>query len=84
MQPMPTLGGSALWVQGPQCLDSAALASRLLARGVLIEPGAVFYAQEPQSCSRMRIAYSSIAADQIEPGVRLIAAELREFGLARP
>lgn len=84
LQPMPTLGGSALWVQGPHGLDSTVLASRLLARGVVIEPGAVFYADAPQVCNSMRIGYSSIAADQIDPGVRLIAAELREFGFARP
>ena len=76
LKPMPTLGGSALWVQGPQGLDTAALAARLLARGVVIEPGAVFYAQAPEVCHSMRIGYSSIAADQIEPGVRLIASEL--------
>jgi len=80
LQPMPTLGGSALWVQGPHGLDSAALASRLLAHGVVIEPGAVFYANALQACNSMRIGYSSIAADRIDAGVRLIAAELHEAG----
>ena len=83
LQPMPTLGGSALWVQGPPGLDSAALAGRLLARGVVIEPGAVFYADAPQGCKHMRIGYSSIAADRIDAGVRLIAAELLAMGHGR-
>ena len=83
LQPMPTLGGSALWVQGPQGLDTDALATRLLARGVVIEPGAVFYADAAQVCKRMRIGYSSIAADRIDAGVRLIAAELMDMGYGR-
>ena len=77
LQPMPTLGGSALWVQGPQGLDTDALAARLLARGVVIEPGAVFYADAPPACNRMRIGYSSIAVDRIDAGVRLLAEALR-------
>ncbi len=83
LQPMPARGGSALWVQGPPGLDTAALAARLLARGVVIEPGAVFYADPPQRCSQMRIGYSSIGLDRIEAGVRLIAAELLEMGFGR-
>lgn len=83
LQPMPTLGGSALWVQGPPGLDTAVLATRLLPRGVVIEPGAVFYANPPPHCSHMRIGYSSIAADRIEAGVRLIAAEMRAMGYGR-
>lgn len=83
LQPMPTLGGSALWVQGPPGLDSARLAASLLARGVVIEPGAVFYADAQQGHRYMRIGYSSIAADRIDAGVGLIAAQLRETGHAR-
>lgn len=83
LQPMPTRGGSALWVQGPPGLDSARLAARLLERGVVIEPGAVFYADAPQGCKHMRIGYSSIAADRIDAGVRLIAAEMRAMGHGR-
>jgi len=55
----------------------------LLARGVVIEPGAVFYADAAQVCKRMRIGYSSIAADRIDAGVRLIAAELMDMGYGR-
>ena len=76
LHPMPNAGGSALWVQGPQDLDTTALSSRLLSRGVVIEPGAVFYARAAQESNRMRIGYSSIPVDRIEEGVRLIAQEL--------
>ena len=61
---------------GPQGLGTDALAARLLARGVAIEPGAVFYADSPQACNRMRIGYPSIAVDRIDAGVRLLAEVL--------
>jgi len=76
LQPMAAQGGSALWVSGPRELDTRALAQRLLALGVLIEPGDVFYPGNPPPRHHLRIGYSSITLDRIEPGVRLIGREL--------
>lgn len=70
-------GGSALWVTGPTRLDTRQLALRLQAEGVVIEPGAYFYPDATQPCSRMRIGYSSIALNRIEMGVKIIAAALQ-------
>ncbi len=64
-------GGSGAWVQGPPSLDSAALAQACQARGVLIEPGGVFFARPgkaSQNCFRM--GYSAIPGAAIEAGVQ--------------
>jgi GntR family transcriptional regulator/MocR family aminotransferase len=64
-------GGSGAWVQGPASLDSAALAQACQARGVLIEPGGVFFARPgkaSQNCFRM--GYSAIPGAAIEAGVQ--------------
>jgi len=44
--------------------------------GVLIEPGGVFFAEDapPRHC--FRLGFSSIPADRIEPGIRLLADAL--------
>ena len=76
LQTSAARGGSALWVQGPQGLDTSALAERLLSQGVVVEPGSVFHANPPAACNAMRIGYSSIAVDRIDEGVRIIAREL--------
>ncbi len=77
----PSFGGTAFWVTGPEGLDARALMQVALERGVVIEPGDVFFAEKdpPKNC--FRLGFSSIAADKIEPGVQIIA-ELIEQQLA--
>ena len=74
--PADAHGGSALWVSGPDGLDTRALARSLYREGVVVEPGAVFYPAHDQPCARMRIGYSSIAVDRIDAGVQLVAQVL--------
>ncbi len=76
LKQVPAQGGSALWVTGPPELDTRKLAQRLYARGVVVEPGDVFFTGNEQPQNHLRIGYSSIAIDRIEPGVRIIADEL--------
>lgn len=64
-------GGSGAWVQGPVGLDATALAHAALARGVLIEPGNVFFASPTAAQRRcFRMGYSAITSEAIEAGVR--------------
>ena len=65
-------GGSSLWVAAPDGLDSDTLAARARDRGVLIEPGAVFFADLAPT-PYFRMAISSIASDRIAEGVRRLA-----------
>ncbi|WP_029770736.1 PLP-dependent aminotransferase family protein [Pseudogulbenkiania sp. MAI-1] len=64
-------GGSGAWVQGPEGLDATVLAQVAQARGVLIEPGSVFFARPTAAQNRcFRMGYSAIPSAAIEAGVR--------------
>lgn len=65
-------GGSSLWMKAT--CDSAALAAALRPKGVLIEPGDAFFAQNNPPNTYYRLAYSSISEALIEDGIALIAA----------
>ncbi|WP_199259145.1 MocR-like pyridoxine biosynthesis transcription factor PdxR [Paracoccus binzhouensis] len=71
-------GGSSFWLAAPEGVDSAALAARLKAREVLIEPGAPFFADPARGRGFFRLAYSSISAERIPEGIRRIAEALRD------
>ena len=80
LAPASAQGGSALWVTGPEWLDGRELSQRLYRKGVVVEPGDVFYPVGRQPRHQLRIGYSSIAADRIDAGTRLIAQEIAELG----
>jgi GntR family transcriptional regulator/MocR family aminotransferase len=67
-------GGSGAWVQGPTGLDAADLAQAAQSRGVLIEPGSVFFAH-PTATNKccFRMGYSAIPSAAIDAGVRELA-----------
>ncbi|HBS50807.1 MAG TPA: GntR family transcriptional regulator [Rhodobacteraceae bacterium] len=66
-------GGSSLWMRAPDGVDTGALAERLRAGGVLIEPGAPFFAGPDRPRGFYRLAYSSIPEARIDNGVARIA-----------
>ncbi|MBI1417555.1 MAG: aminotransferase class I/II-fold pyridoxal phosphate-dependent enzyme [Limimaricola sp.] len=72
----PAFGGSAIWMRAPEGIETGALAARLQTRGVLIEPGAPFFATPGAGGDTYRLAYSSIPASRIPDGVALIAEAL--------
>ena len=57
----------------PYGTDTTELAARLRKDGVLIEPGAPFFAGENPPKNFARLAYSSIPASRIAEGIKLIA-----------
>lgn len=75
----PTFGGTSCWMEGPETLDADAVAESLLADGVIIEPGKVFYGQPEAPANFFRLGFSSIPVERIEPGVRLIAEHIRRL-----
>ncbi|MCG8426798.1 MAG: PLP-dependent aminotransferase family protein [Chromatiales bacterium] len=70
---LPTFGGSAFWIEGDEQLDSVELQNVARKRGVLIEPGEVFFSRRNPPRNFFRLGYSSIPAEKIEPGIRLLA-----------
>lgn len=73
-----TAGGTALWIRGPSDLDMTAIASAAEKRGVVIEPGAVHFLNQPGPAHFCRLGVSSIPTERIEPGIRLLAEAVRE------
>ncbi len=67
-------GGSSIWMRAPDGTDTEALAARLRANGVLIEPGRPFFHPARADHQHYRLAYSSIAPSRIPEGMARIAA----------
>lgn len=71
----PSLGGSGAWITGPDGLNGRELARQCAARGVLIEPGDIFFNKPTaavQPCFRM--GYSAIATSLVRPGIQALRA----------
>lgn len=71
-------GGSSFWMRAAEGTDCDAVALRLREKGVLIEPGRIFF--DPTSAPRnhYRLAYSSIAQSRIAEGISLLADTLSD------
>jgi GntR family transcriptional regulator/MocR family aminotransferase len=72
-------GGSSFWMRAPDGVDTAKLAVRLQAAGVLIEPGLAFFDPARGRSDHYRLAYSSIAAPRIPDGIAIIAKALADW-----
>jgi GntR family transcriptional regulator/MocR family aminotransferase len=73
----PGFGGSSYWLTGPERSDSQRLAEAALARGVVVEPGAPFFADPERGRRHLRLGFSSIPAERIPEGIALLAAAAR-------
>ena len=74
-----TSGGTAFWIEGPPSLDARLLEKAAAALGVLIEPGDVHFLSDAGPRNFFRLGFSSIPAERIEPGIRLLAQAIREL-----
>ncbi|KUP91126.1 MocR-like pyridoxine biosynthesis transcription factor PdxR [Tritonibacter horizontis] len=70
-------GGSSLWMRAADHVDMGQVASGLRTKGVLIEPGAPFFAAQTRQHHFYRLGYSSIASDRIPAGVQHVAESIR-------
>ena len=62
-------GAASYWISGPEGLDGHALAEAARRDGVLIEPGAAFYATPGGGRACFRLGFSSIRTERIEEGL---------------
>ena len=76
-------GGSSFWMHAPETVETAELAKRLHQRGVVIEPGAVFFGPDTPCNTAYRIAYSSISSARIPKGIEIIADEIANLDRLR-
>jgi GntR family transcriptional regulator/MocR family aminotransferase len=77
-------GGTSFWIEGPKGLDADLFTETLRSDGVLIESGSPFFAEQIGPCRYFRMGYSSISADRIGPGLRIIAERLRDLSRNHP
>ena len=70
---IPSFGGTSYWVEAPEQLDTRELKSRAREQGILVESGDICFMQENPPQNFLRLGYSSIAAKQIEPGIKNLA-----------
>lgn len=80
MASTPVSGGSSFWMKAHAGTDTDVLAQALKEKGVLIEPGHVFFQGSRVPCDHYRLAYSSIDTKRIAPGIALIAEALDKPG----
>lgn len=70
---------ACLWVIGTPGLDAAQLAELAETRGVLIEPGHIFFAGATAPRNMFRLGLSSIPDNRIDRGVETLVSCLREI-----
>ena len=70
---MPSSGGSSIWIEGPDNLDARCLAERAEVFGVLLEPGDIYFDQEPPPRNHFRLGFSSIDKGAIRAGISILA-----------
>jgi 2-aminoadipate transaminase len=68
-------GGMFFWLELPTHIDAEALLPRAIARGVAFVPGAPFFAGAAKR-NTLRLSFVTVPPEQIERGVRAIAAAL--------
>jgi GntR family transcriptional regulator/MocR family aminotransferase len=71
-------GGSAIWIAAPSNVNMSEVARVAASRGLLFDPGEVFFFRKGAPRHFFRLGYSSIPIARIEEGVKLLAQILRE------
>jgi GntR family transcriptional regulator/MocR family aminotransferase len=69
-------GASSFWLRFPERVDTRAVAAAAAQRGVLIEPGDVFFAapgDQPVPLNFARLGFASIDAARIDAGIATLA-----------
>ena len=72
-QTTPPAGGVSLWMTGPDELDSRVLAELAQRQGVLIEPGDVYFQNEPRPTNHFRLGFAATPLSAITPGIRVLS-----------
>ncbi|MDX2423606.1 MAG: PLP-dependent aminotransferase family protein [Amphritea sp.] len=70
---VPNFGGSCYWVRCPDNLDTAELKQRAIDESIIIEPGHIHFYHDDGPKNFIRLGFSSISTDRIEPGIKKLA-----------
>jgi len=74
-----SVGGSSFWVKGPRWLNTDELEKTAANSGVLIERGSVFFMNPQKYNNHFRLGFSSIAKQDIEPGIKSLAQVIKSI-----
>lgn len=72
-------GGVSLWMTGPPDLDCRELVERAERRGVLIEPGDIFFAGARPPRNHFRIGFAAVPLRSVGPGIAELGAVCAEL-----
>jgi GntR family transcriptional regulator/MocR family aminotransferase len=68
----PPTGGTSIWVSARPRFDTRRLAEVAAGAGILLEPGDVYYVEDPRPTNHLRLGFAAIAYDRIVPGMKLL------------
>jgi GntR family transcriptional regulator/MocR family aminotransferase len=69
----PSCGGTSFWLEGPKSLDTDILAREAIGDGIVIEPGSAHFLSAWPPRNFMRLGFSSIDPERIEPGLEALS-----------
>ncbi|MGH3948841.1 MAG: PLP-dependent aminotransferase family protein [Pseudonocardiaceae bacterium] len=75
----PPPGGVSIWMTGPDELDCAELALQALKRGVVIERGDIYFAEQAEHRNHFRLGFAAIPREAIRPGVAQLSETIRQL-----
>lgn len=70
---VPAIGGTTYWLKGSEKLDSRQLQRVAASKGILIEPGDIYFMADNTPLNYFRLGISSIASEKILPGIRKLS-----------
>lgn len=73
-------GASSYWLEAPAGFDCNILAEEAEKRGVLIEPGDIFFVGDTPPRNFLRLGFASISRDRIEGGIAALGQAARVVG----
>lgn len=72
-----SFGGSSIWMQAPEGIDTGKLAQDLREHSVLIEPAQSFFLGDEKPQNYYRLGYSSISAKNIPQGIAHLSRAIK-------
>ncbi|MGH3515876.1 MAG: PLP-dependent aminotransferase family protein [Haloechinothrix sp.] len=73
----PPPGGVSIWVTAPPELDCVQLTQRALTRGVVIERGDIYFADQAANRNHFRLGFAAIPHKAIRPGIVQLSRVIR-------
>lgn len=72
-------GGVSLWMTGPPELDCRRLVESAERRGILIEPGDIFFMDPERGRNHFRIGFAAVPLRRVDEGLRLLGQVAEEL-----